>query len=93
MFLLLWPPVRYPRVVMVQVTLDEALARLDELMGAARGGEAVVIVHGGAAVQLVPVPAPAETHRKPRKAGGAAGQIWMAPDFDAPLDDLAEYER
>ncbi|WP_437491976.1 DUF2281 domain-containing protein [Sorangium sp. So ce1014] len=78
---------------MVQVTLDEAVARLDELMGAARGGEAVVIVHGGAAVQLVPVPTPAGTPGKRRKAGGAAGEIWMAPDFDAPLDDFAEYER
>ncbi|XXT25277.1 hypothetical protein WME94_27465 [Sorangium sp. So ce429] len=87
------PPKRYARGGMVQVTLDEAVARLDELMGAARGGEAVVIVHGGAAVQLVPVPTPAATPGKRRKAGGAAGQIWMAPDFNAPLDDFEEYER
>lgn len=29
--------------------------------------------------------------RKRRQAGSAAGQIWMAPDFDAPLDDFEEY--
>ena len=29
--------------------------------------------------------------RKRRQAGSAAGQIWMAPDFDAPLDDFQEY--
>ncbi|HTN89487.1 MAG TPA: hypothetical protein VL242_37680 [Sorangium sp.] len=78
---------------MVQVTLDEPVARLDELMSAARDGEAVVIVHGGAAVQLVPVPTPAATPGKRRNDGGAAGQIWVAPDFNAPLDDFEEYER
>ena len=26
-----------------------------------------------------------------RQAGTLAGQIWMAPDFDEPLDDFAEY--
>ena len=26
-----------------------------------------------------------------RQAGSLAGQIWMAPDFDEPLDDFAEY--
>ncbi|MEL7227845.1 MAG: DUF2281 domain-containing protein [Cyanobacteria bacterium P01_D01_bin.36] len=30
--------------------------------------------------------------KKPRRqAGSLAGQIWMAPDFDEPLDDFAEY--
>ena len=28
--------------------------------------------------------------KKPRRqAGSLAGQIWMAPDFDEPLDDFA----
>ena len=26
-----------------------------------------------------------------RQAGSLAGQIWMAPDFDEPLEDFAEY--
>jgi hypothetical protein len=25
------------------------------------------------------------------KAGSAKGQIWMSDDFDAPLDDFADY--
>ncbi len=29
--------------------------------------------------------------KQPRKPGSAAGQIWMAPDFDEPLDDFKEY--
>jgi antitoxin (DNA-binding transcriptional repressor) of toxin-antitoxin stability system len=26
----------------------------------------------------------------PRKPGAMAGQIWIAPDFDAPPEDMAE---
>lgn len=29
--------------------------------------------------------------RKRRQAGSAAGQIWIAPDFDEPSDDFQEY--
>jgi Protein of unknown function (DUF2281) len=29
--------------------------------------------------------------RKRRQAGSAEGQIWMAPDFDEPLEDFREY--
>ena len=29
--------------------------------------------------------------RKRRQAGSAAGQIVMAPDFDAPLDNFQDY--
>ncbi|MEL7354804.1 MAG: DUF2281 domain-containing protein [Cyanobacteria bacterium J06560_5] len=33
-----------------------------------------------------------ETPKKSRReAGTLAGQIWIAPDFDEPLDDFAEY--
>lgn len=28
---------------------------------------------------------------KQRKAGTLKGKIWMAPDFDAPLQDFKEY--
>ena len=28
---------------------------------------------------------------KERQAGGLAGQIWMADDFNEPLDDLNDY--
>lgn len=29
--------------------------------------------------------------RKVRQAGGFRGQIWMAEDFDAPMDEFKEY--
>lgn len=75
---------------MVQVTPDEAANRLSDLIARARRGEAIVIVSGGEAVQLVPVPTPTEALPK-RRFGSAAGQIRMAPDFDAPLADFTDY--
>lgn len=32
-----------------------------------------------------------EPEKQRRQAGSLAGQIWMAPDFDEPMDDFAEY--
>jgi hypothetical protein len=34
---------------------------------------------------------PTKTPRKKRKAGSAKGEIFMADDFEAPLEDFAEY--
>lgn len=75
---------------MVQITPDEAAPRLHDLIARARRGEAIVIVSGGQAVQLVPVATPNDAPQK-RRFGSAAGQIRMAPDFDAPLADFADY--
>ena len=50
-----------------------------------RTGQAVI-------VQAEPSDAtkPSSPRRGP-KAGSAQGKIWMADDFDAPLDDFKEY--
>ncbi len=29
----------------------------------------------------------------PRQPGSARGQVWMAPDFDAPLEDFKEFNH
>lgn len=31
------------------------------------------------------------TTKKPRKAGGLQGQVWMSEDFNEPLEDLKAY--
>jgi antitoxin (DNA-binding transcriptional repressor) of toxin-antitoxin stability system len=77
---------------MLQIPFDIAATRLSELMETAKRGEPVVIVKGDQAVQLVPVALPPEA-RPHRRFGSAAGQIRIAPDFDAPLEDFAEYSR
>ena len=75
---------------MVQVTRDEAHKRLAELIDAALRGETVYITTSAQqAVQLIPVPI---VHGKPQ-FGSARGMIWMADDFDAPLEEFDDYMR
>ena len=73
---------------MRQVTIHEAKTHLSRLIRDALGGEEIVIARGDEPlVRLVPLP----QARPERRLGGAAGLIEMADDFDAPLDDFAEY--
>ena len=66
------------------VTVEEAEARLLELIGLAEQGEDIVITHENQPkVKLVPIgPVPQK-----RVFGQNRGKIWMSPDFDAPLPD------
>ena len=73
---------------MHKVAITEAESTLAALIEEAANGEEVVISdNGGTAVLLVPLPQEAPTP----KFGSAKGQIWMAEDFDEPLDDFAPY--
>jgi prevent-host-death family protein len=74
---------------MTHVTLEEAGARLAELIESAKHGEEILILRDNIAVaRLVPV----KPERKPREPGSAKGLIlYMADDFDAPLDEFADY--
>ncbi len=70
---------------MYQVSLDEARARLLDLIEAALRGEDVFILgEDRRLVQLVPVEMP---RRRPR-FGSARGLVMVADDFDAPLTDF-----
>lgn len=76
---------------MERYSLKEAQEHLEQLIKDAQNGKTVLIVGvHKEAVQLVPV-APAEPDVQPRKPGSAKGLIYIAPDFDDPLDDFAEY--
>jgi prevent-host-death family protein len=70
---------------MPQFNLAEAKARFSELVQKAMLGEEVIVAkENKPVVKIVPL--------KPvkRKPGTGKG-IWMAPDFDEPLDDFKEY--
>jgi antitoxin (DNA-binding transcriptional repressor) of toxin-antitoxin stability system len=74
---------------MVTVTIQEAQAQLLDLIHRLNVGDEVVITENDRPVAKL---ARTESQEQwPCKAGSAKGKIWMAPDFDAPLEDFKEY--
>jgi antitoxin (DNA-binding transcriptional repressor) of toxin-antitoxin stability system len=74
---------------MITVTIQEAQAQLVDLIHCLRDGDEVVITENDRPVAKL---AKTEPKKKwPCKAGSAKGKIWMAPDFDAPLEDFKDY--
>ncbi len=72
-----------------RVNIAEAKAKLPELIDAVLGGREVVIARRNVPlVKLVVVKA-----REKPVFGRLRGRIHMAPDFDAPLPDFADYTR
>lgn len=77
---------------MPQVMLEEFDGRLAELINQARSGEEVSIVHDHAVVaKIVPVPAEEPKKLRPGFGSGKYALIYMADDFDAPLEDFKDY--
>jgi antitoxin (DNA-binding transcriptional repressor) of toxin-antitoxin stability system len=74
---------------MPTMNLDDAQTRLREIVAGLQPGEELVLTENGQ-----PVAKLFRTERTswPCKAGSARDKIhYMAPDFDAPLDDFEEY--
>jgi prevent-host-death family protein len=76
---------------MTTVSIQEAQAKLSELIHALTAGEEVIITeHNQPVARLVPPVSPSP--RPPRRLGTLRGTVLhMAPDFDAPLEDFKEY--
>jgi antitoxin (DNA-binding transcriptional repressor) of toxin-antitoxin stability system len=74
---------------MTTVNLDHAKAHLSEIIFSLRPGEQVIISKKDEPIAtLTRTPAT----QWPCKAGSAKDTThWMAPDFDAPLEDFREY--
>ena len=71
---------------MVTLKLEDATDEVRQLFEAALSGEEVRIVSDDDAVRLVP------ESKKPRLQYGAAkDQVWLADDWDEPLEDFKEY--
>jgi antitoxin (DNA-binding transcriptional repressor) of toxin-antitoxin stability system len=74
---------------MPTVTLEEAQAHLPELIRQLQPGEEIAIVDGGRPLAHLKR---AGRTSWPCKAGSyRKAEFWMAPDFDAPLEDFKEY--
>jgi prevent-host-death family protein len=70
------------------VNVHEAKTQLSKLLEQVRSGEDVVIAKAGIPVaRLVPYTPP---KRKIAPPGAMKGEIWIADDFDEPLDKLFE---
>ncbi len=76
---------------MATVTIEEAQDKLVDLIHTLQPDEEVVITENNRPVaRLTPVPQPVQ--RTPRLPGTLRGTVkYMAPDFDAPLEDFKEY--
>jgi len=69
----------------VTVNIHEAKTHLSNLLQRVMVGEEIIIAKAGRPVaRLVPF---AETPSR-RLPGSAAGQVWLAPDFNAPLPEV-----
>jgi antitoxin (DNA-binding transcriptional repressor) of toxin-antitoxin stability system len=79
---------------MIQVTIAEARARLPELLELVQAGEGMEIYAASGWIFRVGAVAPNPPPEEGRPVSGfgcCRGQIWMADDFDAPLDEMREY--
>jgi prevent-host-death family protein len=74
---------------MSSIPIEEARAHLDELIARLQPGEEILITDKGQPLAQVKK---ADRTSWPCKAGSyRKAEFWMAPDFDAPLEDFKEY--
>ena len=77
---------------MTTVTLEEAQANLKDIIHQLSPGEELVITENQQPVAKLVSEQP--RHAKPSRPGPGLCKgaiVYMAPDFDAPLDDMKEY--
>jgi len=75
---------------MFTVTLEEAQSHLAELIDQLQPGSEIIITRDNQPIaKLTSLVKP---HRPPRKPGTLRGTVlYMAPDFNAPLEEFKEY--
>jgi len=74
---------------MSTLTLEEAQSRLKDVIEALSPGEEIVITQDGRPIAKL---TRADQKSWPCKAGSyRKAEFWMAPDFDAPLEDFEDY--
>ena len=73
----------------ISITVEEAQAKLKDLIHGLAPGEELVITENQKAVARLVSEAVKAT--RPPPGLGKGGIIYMAPDFDAPIDEMKEY--
>jgi prevent-host-death family protein len=78
--------------MLATITIEEAQARLKELIGQLAPGEEIVITDNQQPVaRLVSPPAKTAPGIRPPPGLGKGMITFIAPDFDATLEDIKEY--
>ena len=74
---------------MPTVTIDEAQAKLPEILASLNPGDQIAIVQAGEEIARL---TRSGGKQWPCKAGSyRKAEFWMASNFDAPLDEFKEY--
>jgi prevent-host-death family protein len=75
-------------MVIQEVGAFEAKTHLSKLLDAVEAGQRIIITrHGKRVAELVP----AASKKKARRGSGKGHGFYMAPDFDAPLEEFKDY--
>jgi antitoxin (DNA-binding transcriptional repressor) of toxin-antitoxin stability system len=74
----------------VTITVEEAQAKLKELIGQLAPGEEIVLTENQQPVAKLVGEGPTRPPR-PVPGLGKGSILYMAPDFDAPLEEFKEY--
>lgn len=75
---------------MSTISVEEAQARLPELIDKLQPGEEIVITRDSQ--PLAKLTGQTQTERAPRRPGTLKGTVlYMAADFNAPLEEFKEY--
>jgi len=76
---------------MTTISIEEAQAKLPDLIHRLHSGDEVVITENSHPVARL-LPTASEPQQQPRQPGTLRGSVlYMAPDFDAPLEDFKDY--
>lgn len=76
---------------MQTVNIHEAKTHLSRLLEAVEQGDEIVIARAGQPVAMLTAYRPPRPRIAP--PGGMEGEIWIADDFDAPVDELFDCLR
>lgn len=76
---------------MTTISVAEAQAKLADLIHSLAPGDELLLTENERPVARI-ISTPVSEMRKPREPGTMRGTVlYMAPDFDAPLEDFKEY--
>lgn len=80
----------------MQIDISELTPQAQELLSHIQSNEELIITADNQPIaKIIRVNGQDANHnggkRKRRRAGTAKGNFWMAPDFNEPLEDFAEY--